>query len=77
MQPAAIKQALLLHNLNPEIAEWYHGFLIHRHLITEHNGIIQEGNIGIGFPQGGVCSAKFWIVVFSEALKMINHYGAL
>ena len=46
-------------------------------MITEHNGISYEGNIGIGFPQGGVCSAKFWIVAFNEAINIINQFGAL
>ena len=45
-------------------------------MITEHNGVSYEGNIGIGFPQGGVCSAKFWIVAFNEAINMINQFGA-
>ena len=31
--------------------------------------------IGIGFPQGGVCSAKFWIIAFNEAIEIINEYG--
>ena len=75
--PNAIRQALLKHKLSPELAEWYHGFLIHRHLITEHNGVMHEGHIGIGFPQGGVCSAKFWIIAFNEAINIINQFGAL
>jgi len=31
---------------------------------------------GQGFPQGGVCSAKFWIVAFNEAINIINEHGA-
>ena len=31
--------------------------------------------VGIGFPQGGVCSAKFWIIAFNQAIEMINNYG--
>ena len=64
-------------NMNPMMVKWYGTFLQHRHLITEYNGTIYEGNVGIGFPQGGVCSAKFWIVAFNEAIKIINQYGAL
>ena len=26
----------------------------------------------MGFPQGGVCSAKFWIIAFDYALDIIN-----
>ena len=36
-----------------------------------------KGNIGIGFPQEGVFSAKFWIIAFKEALNIINQFGAL
>ena len=32
-----------------ELVGWYYNFLTHRHLITEHNGVTYEGNIGIGF----------------------------
>ena len=77
IQPRAIRQALLDHKLNPDIVEWYHKFLTHRHLTTEYNGVTYEGNIGIGFPQGGVCSGKFWIVAFNEALNITNQFGAL
>ena len=31
--------------------------------------------VGIGFPQGEVCSAKFWIIAFNEAIEIINDYG--
>ena len=31
----------------------------------------------IGFPQGGVCSAKFWIIAFNEAIEIINSHGAI
>ena len=27
------------------------------------------------FPQGGVCSAKFWIIAFDEAAKILNSNG--
>ena len=29
----------------------------------------------MGFSQGGVCSAKFWIIVFDKAISIINQYG--
>ena len=50
--------------------------MTHRHQLTEHNGVTYEGNIGIGFPQGGVCSAKFFID-FNGAINIINQFGAL
>ena len=58
IQPLAIKQALHNHNLDDKLVDWYYNSLTHRHLKTEHNGFTFEGNIGICFPQGGVCSAK-------------------
>ena len=30
----------------------------------------------LGFPQGGVCSAKFWIIAINKAIEIINSYGA-
>ena len=75
--PSSIKEALLKHNLDTRLVGWYHSFLTHRHLITEHNGVTYKGNIGIGFPQGVVCSVKFWMVAFNEAINIINQFGAL
>ena len=36
-----------------------------------------SATIRIGFPHGGVCSAKFWIIAFNKALEIINQFGAL
>ena len=44
---------------------WSQMEIQHTHTIT----------VGIGFPQGGVCSAKFWIIAFNEAIEIINEYG--
>lgn len=40
------------------------------------NGITKGITTSQGFPQGGVCSAKFWIIAFNEAIKIINTRGA-
>ena len=29
----------------------------------------------MGFPQGGICSAKIWIIAFDEAAKILNPNG--
>ena len=29
---------------------------------------------GVGFPQGGVCSAKFWLIAFNYAIHIINKF---
>ena len=31
--------------------------------------------VDVGFPQGGVCSAKFWIIAFDPAIEIINSDG--
>ena len=31
--------------------------------------------INVGFPQGGVCSAKLWIIAFDEAIRILNSKG--
>ena len=54
IQPLAIMQALHNQNLDDKLVDWYYNFLTHRHLITEHNGVSHEGNLGISFPQRGV-----------------------
>ena len=77
IRPDAIKDALMAFNINPQMVEWYHSYLTKRHMITEYNGEKYEAEIGLGFPQGGVCSAKFWIIAFNEAINIINQFGAL
>ena len=39
------------------------------------NGITKGITATEGFPQGGVCSAKFWIIAFNEAIEIINKRG--
>ena len=74
--PTSITKALLRNNLGDKLVGWYNTFLSHMHLITKPNGVTYEGNIGIGFPQGSVCMAKFWIEAFNEAQNIINKYRA-
>ena len=75
--PNAVRTALLEYNIHPLMVEWYYDYLCHRNLYTENNGDQAVATIRIGFPQGGVCSAKFWIIAFNEAINIINQYGAL
>ena len=42
--------------------------------INDHKA---TGTIQSGFPQGGVCSAKFWIIAFDHALELINTENTL
>ena len=55
--------------------EWYHGYLIHRNLYIEIGDESLEISTAVGFPQGGVCSAAFWIIAFDPAITIINSYG--
>ena len=75
--PDAIRTKHLNHNINPTMVEWYYDYLCHRNLYTEYNGENASATVRIGFPQGGVCSAKFWIIAFNKALEIINQFGAL
>ena len=36
------------------------------------NGVTKGITCRDGFPQGGVCRAKFWIIAFNEAIEIIN-----
>ena len=59
----------------PLITNWYFNYLTHRNVKTKYNNEEATGTIATGFPQGGVCSAKFWIIVFDKAIDIINQYG--
>ena len=54
------------------MVEWYYGYLKHRDMFFELHGVEKKMSNGIGFPQGGVCSAKFWLIAFNMAIKIIN-----
>ena len=41
----------------------------------ELQGTIKTISNSIGFPQGGVASAKLWILAFNEAMEIINSNG--
>ena len=58
------------------MVNWYYNFITHRNLHVEINGTSTSKTVNIGFPQGGVCSAKFWIIAFNEAIEIINSSGA-
>lgn len=67
-----IKNALLKHNGDPDMVEWYHSYLQRRLIDIELHGERVQMTTSVGFPQGGVCSAKFWLVAFDEAIQIIN-----
>ena len=55
--------------------KWYFNYLLHRDIEIELHNETVTYSTGMGFPQGGVCSAKFWLVAFDPAIEIINKYG--
>ena len=53
---------------------WYHSCITHRNIHIEVNGEKLSLTTSIGFPQGGVCSAKFWVIAYDEAVYILNEH---
>ena len=68
-----VKRALLKHGGDPDVVGWYHNYLSHRNLYAELHQDSASCSTGVGFPQGGVCSARFWLIAFNQAIKIINN----
>lgn len=47
--PETIRTALLDHNVNPMMVEWYYEYLTHSNLQTDHNGAKANATLSIGF----------------------------
>ena len=77
INPNYIRSKLLEHGGNKNMVNWYHNYLTHRNLKVTLGGYSGEVSIDIGFPQGGVCSAKFWIIAFNNAVEIINQWGVI
>ena len=69
-----IRQALLKHGGDADLVQWYHGYILHRDILIDMHGHSAIFSTGVGFPQGGVCSAKFWLIAFDYAIQIINRY---
>ena len=69
ISPKKIKESLLKHGGDPIMVGWYDSYITHRNIIININGEILELSASAGFPQGGVCSAKFWVIAYDEALS--------
>ena len=70
--PEHIHASLIKFGADRKMADWYHSYLVHRNLYFENSGVEISCTINIGFPQGGVASAKFWLIAFDEAVHIIN-----
>ena len=51
---------------------WYDDYLLHQNMTYYHGQHNTSHITGMGFPQGGVCSATFWSLAFDEAVRVIN-----
>ena len=69
ISPEKIKSALKEHGINPLVTDRYYNYITNRHLYLEINKCTSSSMVGTGFPQGGVCSAKFWIIAYNQAIK--------
>ena len=70
-----VRRALLDHGGDPEMVQWYYRYITHRNIQISMHGEEKVFSTGVGFPQGGVCSAKFWLVAFDYAIKIINRHN--
>ena len=75
IKPGHVRQALLKHGGDPELVQWYYDYITHRDIQISLHGHNFTFSTGIGFPQGGVCSAKFWLIAFDYAIQIINRYN--
>ena len=67
-----IRNSLYLHGGQEDLVEWYYNYLARRVLRINLHGDTLSYVCGQGFPQGGVASAKFWIIAFNPAIEIIN-----
>lgn len=70
--PEYIASSLRKHGADEDLVEWYLDYLKHRDMIIDLHGDTKSISNGIGFPQGGVASAKFWLIAFNEAVNILN-----
>ena len=75
ISPGKIRSSLQEHGINPLIVKGYYNYITERHLFLKINKTKLSTMVGTGFPQGGVCSAKFWIIAYNQALKILNSHG--
>ena len=69
-----IRNSLYLHGGQDDLVEWYYNYLARRVLTITLHGATLDYVCGQGFPQGGVASAKFWIIAFDPAIEIINRH---
>ena len=75
IRPGHVRQALLKHGGDEEMVQWYYNYITHRDIEIDMHGETSSFTTGVGFPQGGVCSAKFWLIAFDYAIQIINRFN--
>ena len=75
VQASHIRRSLLDHGGDPEMVHWYYNYISHRDMEINIHGEHASFSNGVGFPQGGVCSAKFWLIAFNFAIRIINTHA--
>ena len=75
IKPNHVRRAMLDHGGDPDMVQWYYGYMTHRDIQILLHGETSIFSTGVGLPQGGVCSAKFWLIAFDFAIKIINTYN--
>ena len=75
ISPEHIRKCLLNHRAPPLLVDWYYDYITKRNVTIELQDSKIEASIGVGFPQGGVASARFWLIAFNMAVKIINRFG--
>ena len=56
------------------MVQWYYKCIMHRNMYIEINGVKLVITTGVAFPQGGVCSAKFWVIACDDAVLILNEH---
>ena len=72
ISPEHIRRSLLNHRAPAMLVEWYYNYIKCRNLTFELQDTKVDATVGVGFPQGGVASARFWLVAFNMAVKLVN-----
>ena len=73
--PKQIKTQLLAHGGDEKLVKWYNGYIEQRDLFFDIQNTRISVSTGVGFPRGGVASAKFWLIAFNPAVEIINSHG--
>ena len=73
IRPSHIKEEMKKRTENEDLVEWYYNYLMHRNMNFELQGATKRVSNSLGFPQGGVASAKMWLVAFDKAIEIIFH----